>query len=65
MPPPKFKTITVREDIYNWLWDEWQKKDNQYKMKYNVYSFSAFVSRFLYEMMKKERAREKRQQQIT
>jgi len=60
MPRKGFKTITVREEVYNYFWDLWQKNKEEYR-KQGITSFSGFVTKLLYEMIEKEKERLKEQ----
>ncbi|RJS93668.1 hypothetical protein CW705_01450 [Candidatus Bathyarchaeota archaeon] len=56
MPRKGFKSITVREEVYNYFWDLWQRNKEEYR-KQGITSFSGFVTKLLYEMIEKEKKR--------
>jgi predicted CopG family antitoxin len=53
MPREGFKTITVRDEIYDTLWDLWAKNRKEYA-KNGITSFSGFVTKFLYEALERD-----------
>jgi len=56
MPRKGFKSITVKEEVYDYFWDLWQKNKEEYR-KQGITSFSGFVTKLLYEMIEKEKER--------
>ena len=60
MPRKGFKTITVREEVYDYFWNLWQKNKEKY-IRQGITSFSGFVTKLLYEMIEKEKERLKEQ----
>jgi len=55
MPDKGWKSITVRDEIYNYLWEKWQKNQSEYRLKHGITSFSGYVTRILYEALEKEK----------
>jgi len=53
MPYKGHKSITVREDIYEKLMGLYKENELKYR-KQGVNSFSAFVSRYLWELLERE-----------
>ena len=56
MPYKGHKTITLREEDYNYFWDLWQEEKEDL-MKLGVRSFGAFVTRKLYEALELDEKR--------
>ena len=56
VPYKGWKSITVREDVYNYFWNIWQKNKEKY-IRQGITSFSGFVTKLLYEMIEKEKER--------
>ena len=54
MPRKGWKSITVKEEVYDYFWDLWQKNKEEYRKK-GITSFSGFVTKLLYEMIEKEK----------
>jgi predicted CopG family antitoxin len=54
MPYKGYKSITVRDEIYDKLWNIWEKRKDEYH-KQGITSFSGFVTRFLYELLEEEK----------
>ena len=52
LPYKGFKSITVREEVYNYFWEKWQKNKEKYR-KQGITSFSGFVTKLLYEMIER------------
>jgi len=61
MPRKGFKSITVKEEVYDYFWDLWQRNKEEYR-KQGITSFSGFVTKLLYEMIEKEKKRLKEQE---
>ena len=55
MPAPGYKTITVKEDVYEWFKREYEKRKVENRLEDGITSFSAWVSRMLYLMMEEEK----------
>lgn len=52
MPREGYKSITVKQEIYNFFLEEWRAHENEWRMK-GVTSFSGFCTKMLYEMMQR------------
>lgn len=52
MPYKGFKSITVREEVYNYFWRKWQENKEKYR-KQGITSFSGFVTKLLYDMIER------------
>lgn len=53
MPRKGHKSITVRHEVYDKLWDLWEANKEEYLVK-GITSFSGFVIKFLLEALKRE-----------
>jgi len=62
MPRKGFKSITVKEEVYDYFWDLWQRNKEEYR-KQGITSFSGFVTKLLYEMIGKEKERLKKERE--
>lgn len=60
MPPRGWTTITVPQTVYDYFFEEWSEKRDEYQIKYGITSFSGFASKLLTEMMDQYEAREKK-----
>jgi len=60
MPAKGFKSITVREEVYNYFWEEWQTAKKKYPLEKGITSFSAFVTKRLYDLIQQEKKRNPR-----
>ena len=56
MPYKGHKTITLREEDYDYFWDLWQEQKPEL-MKKGIRSFGAFVTRKLYEALEQDEKR--------
>ena len=56
MPYKGFKSITVREDVYNELYTIYKENIEHYR-KQGITSFSGFVSGYLYDLAEREKKR--------
>jgi len=59
MPPKGWTTITVPQSVYDYFWEKWQEKKEEYRIKYGITSFSGFATKLLSEMLDEYEAREK------
>jgi hypothetical protein len=57
MPKKGYKTITVKDEVYDYLMNEYQKVKQEYSIKKGIRSFSAYVSFRLSELMEQEKKR--------
>jgi hypothetical protein len=55
MPKKGFKTITVKENVYDFFWNEYQKVKEDYAIKKGIRSFSAYISYRLSQLMEQEK----------
>jgi len=56
MPAPGFKSITVKDAVYDFFWKEWKKVEGtEYAIKHGITSFSGYVSHRLYTLMQLEK----------
>ena len=53
MPYKGHKSVTLREEDYNFFWSLWEKQKEELKKK-GVRSFSAFVTMKLYEAIERD-----------
>jgi len=53
VPAKGFKSITVKEEVYDYFWQRWQQEKEKYR-KQGITSFSGFVTKLLYEMIERE-----------
>ena len=59
-PKPGYKSITVKEDIYNYFYNQWLSVKDEYSITKGIRSFSAYVTYRLAQLMEEEkRHREK------
>lgn len=59
MPRSGFKSITVKEEVYNYFKDEYDKRASELRLQ-GITSFSAFCTKLLYEMLQIEKQRRKK-----
>ena len=52
MPRKGYRSITVREEIYNELWEKYNSKRDAL-LRQGITSFSGYVTKFLYEVLEK------------
>ena len=57
MPKKGFKTITVKENVYDFLWNEYQQVKEEYAIKKGIRSFSGYISYRLSQLMEQEKQR--------
>ena len=55
MPKKGFKTITVREEIYDWFKKQYENLPAEYKARHGLTSFSGFCSYMLAKMIEQEK----------
>jgi len=53
MPYKGFKSVTLREEDYTFFMDLWEKRKGELRKK-GIRSFSAFITRMLYEALERE-----------
>jgi len=58
-PIKGYKSITVKDDVYNYFFKEWLKVKEEYAIKKGVRSFSAYVTYCLVQIMKEETENDK------
>jgi len=51
MPRKGYKSITVKQNVYDYFFNEWSKVKEEYAIKKGIRSFSAFVSCRLAELI--------------
>jgi len=56
MPRKGWKSITVKDEIYEHFWSLWKKNEGEYR-KQGITSFSGFVTMLLYKMIQEEESR--------
>lgn len=56
MPRKGWKSITVKESVYQYFKNEWEKNKEEYRLKFGITSFSGFITKKCYELMEKEKA---------
>lgn len=54
MPRKGWKTITVKESVYQYFKCQWDKRAEEYRLKHGITSFSGFITKRLFEMMEEE-----------
>jgi len=54
LPRKGYKSITVREEVYNFFKEEYEKKKDELRLK-GIPSFSAFCTKLLYELIQREK----------
>jgi len=59
MPYKGYKSITVKEEVYDKLWAIWEENREEY-LRQGITSFSGFVTRYLYELAEREERRTQR-----
>jgi len=53
MPYKGWKTITVKDEVYDYFQGRWLKEKDEYREQ-GITSFSGFVTKLLFEMIKQE-----------
>jgi hypothetical protein len=51
MPRKGYKSITVKQNVYDYFFNEWSKVKEEYTIKKGIRSFSAFISYRLAELI--------------
>jgi len=54
MPQKGYKTITVKETVYQYFWKQWQKEKADLEIK-GIRSFSAYISYKLNQLLEQEK----------
>jgi hypothetical protein len=57
MPRKGYKSITVREEVYDFFFNEWLKVRKEYILKKGISSFSGYVTYRLNELTEQEKKR--------
>jgi hypothetical protein len=55
MPRKGYKSITVKQTVYDYFFNEYGKVKEEYAIKKGIRSFSGFVSMRLAELMEEEK----------
>lgn len=58
MPPKGWKSVNIQEPSYNHFKTQYEKKKDEYRIKYGITSFSGFVGRSINEMLENYEKRE-------
>ena len=53
-PKKGYRSITVKDDVYDYFFKEWLKVKEEYAIKKGVRSFSAYVTYCLAQLSKEE-----------
>ena len=54
MPRKGFKTITVKENVYNYFFNEWKERRQELEVK-GIRSFSGYISYRLSQLIEQEK----------
>lgn len=54
MPEKGFKSITVKQEVYDWLMKEYKKSEKEWLIKYGISSFTGYVTFRLAQLIEKE-----------
>jgi hypothetical protein len=54
MPRKGFRTITVKESVYNYFYEQWLKQKIDLEIK-GISTFSAFITYKLYQLLEQEK----------
>jgi len=57
MPAPGFKSITVRQDVYDYFMEEYKKRKVENRLEDGITSFSGYISKRLYDLIQQEKKR--------
>lgn len=57
MPAKGFRSITVKESVYDYFMQEWLKVKDKYAAEKGVTSFGGYISYRLSELMEQEKQR--------
>lgn len=57
MPASGFKSITVKDEVYDYFFKEWEKVKAEYALKHGITSFSGYISKRLYDLIQQEKKR--------
>ena len=63
MPRKGHKSITVREDVYNFFKAEYEKREAELRLK-GIPSFSAFCTKLLHDMLELEKQRSQKESTV-
>ncbi len=55
MPKKNYKSITVKTEVYNYLFNEWLKVKDEYTTKKGVRTFSAYITCRLSELIDEDK----------
>ena len=55
VPREGWKTITVKAPVYDYFWNEWKKRAEEYRLKHGITSFSGFITKRLFALMEEEK----------
>lgn len=55
MPVKGFKTITVSEKVYDFLYKEWLEKKEEYRLKRGITSFSGYITKRLNDLIEQDK----------
>ncbi len=56
MPREGYKSITVKQEVYDYLMKEYQKRKTELLTKHGISSFSGYVTFRLNELMEQDKA---------
>jgi predicted CopG family antitoxin len=54
MPKKGYKTITVKESVYNYFKEQWEKRKHELEVQ-GISSFSAFITHELNRLLEQEK----------
>jgi len=57
MPRKGYKSITVRDEVYEYLLNEWRKVKKEYMITKGITSFSGYVTYRLNQLMEQDEKR--------
>lgn len=57
MPKKGWKSITVKEDVYDYFKKEYDKRKVENKLEDGITSFTGFINHRLYQMLQQEKKR--------
>jgi len=55
MPAKGFKTITVKDNVYDFLFSEWEKSKDKLRLEKGITSFSGYVTYRLSQLIEQEK----------
>lgn len=56
MPAKGWKTVTVSDQVYDYFWERWSENRKKIVLKHGVSSFSGYLTRILYDTMRRDEA---------